>query len=295
MYQLKKNCYILAGSKDPLNSYVVLVSSKIASPLQTLRPRGFRLGCALGLRKRQQICRSSSGSSIGSCGIGCCGGGGSVGAAAAGCTLTVKAAGRGLVGAGGVLRLCRLGLHYTLVARASPSRLALCPRGSRYAIAACATPSRLGLCPRGLRYALAARARHSRLGLRQRRGWRRRQWKQGRRMLALATRATCSQAWASPSRLGFARFALAARATRSRLGFAQTQQPNSKAAAAKAASAALPPICRSGSGWWQQRWQLRWHRLWQRWWCVSVSSNGGGGGGGSSGGQWQQRRKWRRQ
>jgi hypothetical protein len=42
-----------------------------------------------------------------------------------------------------------------------------------------------------------------------------------------------------------------------RLGFAQTQQSNSKAAAAKAASAALLLICRSGSGWLQQRWQLR--------------------------------------
>jgi hypothetical protein len=123
-----------------------------------------RLGCALGLRKRQQICRSSGGSSIGSCGIGCCGGGGSVGAAAAGCTLTVGAAGGGLVGAGGVLRLRPRSLHYALAARALPSRLGLCPRGSRYALAARASPSRLGfalaawLRPRGSCYTLAARA-----------------------------------------------------------------------------------------------------------------------------------------
>jgi hypothetical protein len=147
---------------------VVLVSSKIALLLQTLRPcgsgyisGGCRLGCALGPWKQQQICCGSSGSSIGSCGISCCGGSGSVGASAVGCTLTVGAARRCLVRAGGVLRLC--------------------PCGSCYALAA----------------------------------------------------------WASPSRLGFA----------------HTQQSNSKAAAAKAALAALPLICHSGSGWWQQLWQ----------------------------------------
>jgi hypothetical protein len=53
-------------------------------------------------------------------------------------------------------------------------------------------------------------------------------------------------------------FALAAR-------LAQTQQSNSKAAAAKAAFAALPPICQSGSGWRHQLWLLRWHWLRQRW------------------------------
>ncbi len=158
---------------------------------------GCRLGCALGLQKQQQICRSSGGSRIGSCGIGCCDGGGSVGVAAAGCTLTVGAAGCGLVGARGVLRLCPRGLHYALATQTSPSRLTLCPCGSRYALAACATPSRLGLRPRGLGFALAAHA-------------------------------LCS-----------------------RLGFAQTQQSNSIAAAAKAALAALPSICRSGSGWQQ--------------------------------------------
>jgi hypothetical protein len=46
------------------------------------------------------------------------------------------------------------------------------------------------------------------------------------------------------------------------LGFAHTGQSNSKAAAAKAASAALPLICRSGSGWWQQRWQQYWQKQW---------------------------------
>jgi hypothetical protein len=109
------------------------------------------LGCALGSRKRQQICRSSGGSSIGSCSIGCCGGGGSVGAAAAGCTLSVGAAGRGLVGVGGVLRLHPCGSHYALAARALPLWLALSPCGLGFALAA-------WLCPRGSRYPLAARA-----------------------------------------------------------------------------------------------------------------------------------------
>ncbi len=102
------------------------------------------------LRKRQQICHSSGGSSIGSCGIGCCGGGGSVGAAGAGCTLTVRAVECGLVGAGGVLRLCPCGSRYTLTAWALPSRLALRARGSGLAITACTTRLRLGRRPCGL-------------------------------------------------------------------------------------------------------------------------------------------------
>jgi hypothetical protein len=110
---------------------------------------GCRLGCALGLRKRQQICRSSGGSSIGSCGIGCCDGGGCVGAAAAGCTLTVGAAGRGLVAAGGVLRLRPRSLHYALMACTTPLRLGLCPCGLRYALATWASPLRLTLRARG--------------------------------------------------------------------------------------------------------------------------------------------------
>ncbi len=84
-------------------------------------------------------------------------------------------------------------------------------------------------------------------------------------MLTLAACATRSQAWVSRLRLGFARFALAARTMCSRLGFAQAQQSKSKAAAAKAALAALPRICQSGSGWRHQRWLLRWHRLRQHW------------------------------
>ncbi len=114
------------------------------------------MGCALGSRKRQQICCSSGGNSIGSCGIGCFSGGGSVGAAAAGCTLTVGAAGPGLVGAGGLLRLHPFGLHYALAAQALPSRLALRPCGLRYALMAWASPSRLALCTRSLGFALAA-------------------------------------------------------------------------------------------------------------------------------------------
>ncbi len=169
------------------------------------------------------------------------------------------------------LALCPRGLGFTLVAHATHSRLALRTRGSRYALAACTTPLRLG-------FALAGHATCSRLGLRRRRWWRQRQWKRRQQMLALAAHATRLQAWALPSWLGFARFALAAHATRSRLGFAQTQQSNIKAAAAKAALAALPPICQSGSGWRHQRWLLRWHRLqqrrrqhqrqqqWRRWW-----------------------------
>jgi hypothetical protein len=167
---------------------------------------GCRLGCTLGLRKRQQICHSSGGSSIGSCGIGCCGGGGSVGAAAASCTLTVGAAGHGLVGAGGVLRLRPHGLHYALAARASPSRLALRPCGSLYTIAAWG----------------------------RRRRWWQRQWKQRRQMLALAACATCLQA---RSWLGFARFTFAARATRSRLKHNnQTQSSGRKSCFGSAAT-----------------------------------------------------------
>jgi hypothetical protein len=106
------------------------------------------LGCTLGSRKQQQICHSSGGSSIG-----CYGGGGSVGAVAVGCTLTVE---DGLVRAGGVLRLCPRSLHYALAARASPLQLTLRPRGSRYALAAWALPLRLTLCARGLGFALTA-------------------------------------------------------------------------------------------------------------------------------------------
>ncbi len=90
-------------------------------------------------------------------------------------------------------------------------------------------------CPRGLRYAFVARKLPSRLGF---------------ALLALVAHATCSRLGLPPRGLGFA---LAARASPSRLGFAHTQQPNSKAAAAKGTSAALPPICPSGSGWWKQR------------------------------------------
>jgi hypothetical protein len=53
------------------------------------------------------------------------------------------------------------------------------------------------------------------------------------------------------------RYALAAWASPSRLGFAHTQQSNSKAVAAKGTSEALPPICPSGSGWRKQRCQQR--------------------------------------
>jgi hypothetical protein len=156
--------------------------------------------------------------------------------------------------------------------QASPSRLALCPRGSGFELAACATPSRLALRPCGLGFALAACATRSRLGLRPR-GSRyalAAQAAAAAAVAAAAVEATAANACPCGSRYalagsGFAlavrlhplrprgsRSRLAARATRSRLGFAQTQQSNSKAAAAKAASAALPPICRSGSGWRQQ-------------------------------------------
>ena len=192
------------------------------------------MSCALGSSKQQKIYRRTKSSSIVSCGIGCCSGGGSVGVAAAGCTVTVGGSwvrpGRG--------RRC---------AQASPSRLALRARGLGFA----ATRSRLGLCPCGSRYALAA--------------------------------------WALPSRLSFA----------------HTQQSNSKTAAAKAALAALLPICRSGSDWrkqrCQQRWQLRLHRLrqhrpqcqrqhqrqWQRWWRWRRRHQ--------QWRQWQWRWKWQRQ
>jgi hypothetical protein len=107
------------------------------------------------------------------------------------------------------LGLCPRGLQYALAACAMPLKLKLCPRSSRYALAAWAMPSRLG-------FALAAHATCSRLGLRR---WRRWQWKQRQRMLALAARAMCSQARALPSRLGFARFAVVAHATHSDSGF----------------------------------------------------------------------------
>jgi hypothetical protein len=46
-------------------------------------------------------------------------------------TLTVRAAGRGLVGAGGVLGLCPCGSRYALAAWALPSRFALRAHRSR--------------------------------------------------------------------------------------------------------------------------------------------------------------------
>jgi hypothetical protein len=49
-------------------------------------------------------------------------------------TLTVGAAGHGLVGAGGVLGLCPRGLCYVLTARASPSWLALRAHGLDFAL-----------------------------------------------------------------------------------------------------------------------------------------------------------------
>ncbi len=192
------------------------------------------------------------------------------------------------------LRPC--GLRYALAACATPSLLGLCPRGSRYALGARATPLLLGLCPRGLRYALAARATPSRLGfalaghatclrlgLRRRWQWRRQQWKRRQRMLVLAACATHSQARASPSRLGFARFALAARTPRLRLGSPKHNNQTAKQrpqkllrqrcrlSAEAVAAGGISAGCCGGIG------------------CgsvggsVSVSSNGGGGGSGSSG------------
>jgi hypothetical protein len=208
-----------------------------------------------------------------------------------GCTLTVEAARRGLVGAGGVLRLYPCGLRSALAACATPSWLALCARGLCYMLAAWALPSRLG-------FALAAHATCLRLGLRRQRRWRQRQWKQRWQMLALAACATRLQAWALPSRLGFACFALAARlCLLCPRGSALPKHNNQTAkqwlqkllrqrcrlsAAAIAAGGSSAGSC-GGIG------------------CVSVggsvsiSGNGGGGGNGSSGGRWQQRCKWRRQ
>ncbi len=126
--------------------YVVLDSSKIASPLQTPCPRGLHLRFlqiglhSLGLWKQQQICHSRGSSSIGSCGIGRCSGSGSVGAAAVGCTPTFGIAKRGLVGSGGVLRLCPFDSRFTLVAQASPSWLALCACSLGFALAAWLCP-----------------------------------------------------------------------------------------------------------------------------------------------------------
>jgi hypothetical protein len=160
-----------------------------------------------------------------------------------------------------VLRLCPRGSRYALVACATPLRLGLCLCGSGFALAARATPLQLGLCPCGLCYALPAWALPSRLTLHT----------CGSALPALPSRLAlracgwgCSGSSSSgsnggqclPLRLGFSHFALAAHATPSRLGFAHTQQSNSKAAATKGALAALPLICRSGSSWWQQCWQL---------------------------------------
>jgi hypothetical protein len=77
----------------------------------------------------------------------------------------------------------------------------------------------------------------------------------------LALRVRCSDvalaARLRPLRPRGSRYALAAWASSSRLGFAHTQQSNSIAAAVKGASAALPHICPSGSGWQKQRCQQR--------------------------------------
>jgi hypothetical protein len=79
--------------------------------------------------------------------------------------------------------------------------------------------------------------------------------------LRLALRVRCSDiALAAWLRLLHPRgscYALAAWASSSGLGFAHTQQSNSIAAAAKGASAALPPFFPSSSGWRKQRCQQR--------------------------------------
>jgi hypothetical protein len=85
---------------------------------------------------------------------------------AAGCTLRVRAAGSDLVGAGGVLGLCPHGSGFALTARALPSRLGLCPHGSGFALTARTLPSRLGLCPHGSGFALTAWALPWRFALR---------------------------------------------------------------------------------------------------------------------------------
>jgi hypothetical protein len=59
----------------------------------------------------------------------------------------VRAAGRGLVGARGVLGLFPRGLRYVLAARATRSRLALPTHKLGFALAVCVTRLRLGLCP----------------------------------------------------------------------------------------------------------------------------------------------------
>ena len=59
-------------------------------------------------------------------------------AAAAGCTLTVGTSGRGLVEAGGVLRLCPCGSHYVIVAWVLPLQLVLHACSLDFALAAAA-------------------------------------------------------------------------------------------------------------------------------------------------------------
>jgi hypothetical protein len=54
---------------------------------------------------------------------------------AARCTLTAEAAGCGLVGAGGVLGLCPRGLGFALTARALPLRFALRAHNLGFALA----------------------------------------------------------------------------------------------------------------------------------------------------------------
>ena len=71
-------------------------------------------------------------------------------------TLKVGAAGCGLVGAGGVIRLCPHCLCFALVAHALPLRLGLCPCGSGFALVAPGLPLRLALHPCGSRFALTA-------------------------------------------------------------------------------------------------------------------------------------------
>jgi hypothetical protein len=59
----------------------------------------------------------------------------------------VRAAGRGLVGARGVLGLRPRGSRFALAARTTRPRLALRTHDLGFALAVCATRLRLGLCP----------------------------------------------------------------------------------------------------------------------------------------------------
>ncbi len=174
-------------------------------------------------------------------------GDGSVGAAAAGCTLTVGAAGRGLVGAGGVLRFCPRGLRYALAAWALPLWLGLCPCRLGFAFAAGATRLLLGLCPRILTLPalpswLALCAHDLSCG-----GGGGGSGSDGggssplRLMLRTPGLGFALAAQLCPIRARGSHYALAAR-------LCPHTTIKSKSAAAKAASAALPLICRSGSG-----------------------------------------------